>query len=80
MKTITLKHLDNLLSKPAFTRCPKLTYQNILDMKRSADWAWNMYWDLGMYDQCIKYTRISARLIQAMLNHPNKFINETKNR
>jgi hypothetical protein len=77
---VTLQHLDNLLSKPAFTRPCKLSYQQLLEMKRTADFHWDAYWELEMYDQCIRYTKISQRIIEAMLRHPNKFINETKNR
>jgi hypothetical protein len=47
-----------------------LTYSQLLTMKRNADWAWDMYWDLKMYDQCLRYTRISQRILEAMTRMP----------
>ena len=78
MKTITLEHLDNLLARPAFTRTCKLTYSQLLEMKRRADWAHDAEWELGCYDAAIRYTKIACRILQAMINHPDKFINEVK--
>ena len=78
MQTITLEHLDNLLSKPAFTRQCKLSYAQLLEMKRRADWAHDAEWNLGCYDQAIRYTKIAVRILQAMINHPDKFINVEK--
>lgn len=78
MKTITLDHLTALLSRPAFTRGRCLTFAQLLELKRQADYNWDMYWELEMYDQCIRYTKVAQRILQAMLNHPDKFINISK--
>lgn len=79
MQTITLQHLDNLLTKHAvLRRCPRISYTQLLEMKRRADWAHDAEWDLGCYDAAIRYTNIAQRIIQAMVEHPDKFVNEIK--
>jgi hypothetical protein len=47
-------------------------------MKRRADWAHDAEWDLGCYSEAIRYTRIAVRILEAMVNHPDKFVNLEK--
>jgi len=47
-----------------------LTYSQLLKMKRSADWAHDLYWSLELYDRALRYTRISQRILQAMARTP----------
>lgn len=79
METVTLEHLDNILSKPAFVRCPKISYQTLLKMKRLSDWKADAAFEDEVWPLVFKYTKISLRILQAMINHPNKFVNEEIN-
>jgi hypothetical protein len=39
-------------------------------MKRNADWAHDLYWDLGCFDTAYRYTKIAQRILQAMARMP----------
>lgn len=75
---VTLEHLDSLLARPAFTRECKLTYTQLLEMKRRADWAADAAFEDGVYCETFRYTRIALRILQAMVNHQDKFANVEK--
>lgn len=45
----------------------KLTYQKLLKMGQDADWAFNMYMDLGLYSEAMRYHNIGQRILDAML-------------
>ncbi len=50
--------------------CKKLTYKALLKMKQTADFHHDAYWELGLYDVAIRYTRISTRILKAMIAMP----------
>lgn len=49
-----------------------LTYTQLKKMLSDANWAHDMYWELGMYEDAIRYTKIGLRILQAITNQDNK--------
>jgi hypothetical protein len=50
--------------------CCKISYGILLKMKRSSDWAHDLYWSLELYDLAYRYTRISQRILEAIARIP----------
>jgi len=48
-----------------------LTYPQLRRMWLDAEWASNMYRELGVYTEAIRYLKISIRLYNAMMNCEN---------
>lgn len=43
-------------------------------MLANANWAHDMYWELGMYNEAIKYSYIGRRILQAITNKDNGLV------
>lgn len=78
MRTITLDHLNTLLSRPAFTRCPRVTYSVIKQMYNNAVWAAERAFENEDWNKLRKYTAIQIHLLGKMVNHSDKFVNVEK--
>lgn len=50
----------------------KTTYSCLMKMYRNANWAHDFYWELGLYDEAIRYTKIGLRILQVVTNQNNK--------
>lgn len=48
----------------------RLTYSQLLRMLGNANYAHDMFWDLGLYDQAIRYTKIAQRILSVMVKKP----------
>jgi len=44
-----------------------LTYTQLKKMLADANWAHDQAWELGLYDEALRYTKISLRILQAIV-------------
>lgn len=49
-----------------------LTYAQLKEMLARANYNHDTFWELGLYDQAIRYTKIGLRILQAITNQDNK--------
>lgn len=54
----------------------KLTYSQLMKMLGDAYFAYNMYYELEMWDQTLRYLKISNRIAKAMTNPNNNYLYE----
>jgi len=49
----------------------KTSYTCLKKMLADANWAHDLMWDLGLYEEAIRYTKIAQRILQAITNPVN---------
>lgn len=50
----------------------KLTYTQLKKMLDDANWSHDIYWELGLYNEALRYTYIAHRILQAICRIPAK--------
>jgi|GEM_PF-6611234 hypothetical protein len=48
-------------------KCKKLSYKSIRKMWSDAEWARDLYFDLGIAEEYLRYQKIATRLYNAMM-------------